>query len=173
MAKCPNGLERYSSQVVFYIKYFPRKHYGDIHWSTSVSVIIKNISTENVLSVNSNITTHTPFGRWIFFSNWSANKNIHSCIYMSPYNYMILLYCQKMTYFSGITMVSGQAISVPKLKEVKNEYLHAGSCIVSSSGQSWRQQREQCRERGECVMANNNHGSFLGDHMMLGKVFWL
>lgn len=40
-----------------------------------------------------------------------------------------------MTYFSGLTMVSGQAISVPKLKEVKNEHLRAGSCIVSASGQ--------------------------------------
>lgn len=32
-------------------------------------------------------------------------------------------------------MVSDQAISVPKLKDVKNEHLHAGSCTVSTSGQ--------------------------------------
>jgi len=47
-----------------------------------------------------------------------------------------------MTYFSGITVVSGQAISVTKLKELENE-LQADSCTISSTGQGQPEQRKK------------------------------
>lgn len=57
-----------------------------------------------------------------------------------------------MTYFSGIAMVSGQAVSLTKLKEVKNEHLQAGSCAISGTGQSWpateREQRKKMWRQG-------------------------
>lgn len=70
-------------------------------------------------------------------------------------------------------MASGQAISVTKLEEVKNEHLRAGSCSISSTGpgrsamgterrnQRWRQ------GAGEGILAKR--GSFPGDQVMPGK----
>lgn len=50
MAKHPNHLERYRSQVVFTWSTFSQEYImGIIHWSTSVSVIKKNISAKNLL----------------------------------------------------------------------------------------------------------------------------
>lgn len=70
-------------------------------------------------------------------------------------------------------MVSGQAISVTKLEEVKNEHLQEGSCSISSTGPGRSAMGTEQRNRrwrqgaGGGILANR--GSFPGDQVMPGK----
>lgn len=80
---------------------------------------------------NSNITTHLDSFRQMKLALLinSANKNTYS--FVSHITVSIIL----VKYGLPLRDDYGQAISVTKLKEVKNEHLQADSCPISSSGQ--------------------------------------